>query len=213
VSVLFFDLDNTLYPQSLGVVARIDQRINEYLRLRLGVAADEVDAVRRRFWAEHGTTLRGLMVRHAVDAADYLSFVHDVELDDLLRPEPALRPMLARLPGRKAVFTNASRVHASRVLAALGLEGAFEVVIALEDLGYVPKPATEAFRSALDRLGERSGERSTMIDDIPANLRGAKRAGMRTVWVTDRGEVDESIDHVVATVLELEAILAAATDA
>ncbi len=46
MSVLFFDLDDTLYSRSLGVVSRIDRRIDEYLAWRVGVpAADVVDHV------------------------------------------------------------------------------------------------------------------------------------------------------------------------
>jgi len=204
VHALFFDLDNTLYPHRLGVVARIDRRINEYLELRLGIAASDVDDVRRRFWAEHGTTLRGLMLTHSVDADDYLDFVHAIDLDDLLAPNPGLRPLLESLPGRKAVFSNASRAHARRVLDRLGLEGAFEAVIGLEDLGYVPKPAPAAFDVALARLRVEA-MRSALIDDLRPNLAAAKRLGMRTIWVSPSAEPpDETVDHVVGDVLEIE---------
>ena len=205
VQVLFFDLDNTLYPDRLGVVSRIDRRINEYLHVRVGIVPSQVDAVRRGFWAEHGTTLRGLMLRHSVDADDYLQFVHDIELSDLLVPDPCLRPLLEALPGRKAVFSNASRAHARRALGLLDLEGVFEAVIGLEDLGYVPKPQPEAFALALERL-RADATRSALIDDLLPNLGAAKRLGMRTVWVSPSGEPgDASIDHVVADVLEIQA--------
>jgi len=201
----FFDLDNTVYAEDLGVVARIDQRINQYLEVRLGVPTAEVDGMRRRFWAEHGTTLRGLMSHHAVDADDYLRYVHDVDLADLLAPDEPLRALLARLPGRKAIFSNASRAHAARVLGLLGLDGAFETVIGLEDLGYVPKPQPAAFRIALDRLAADPCA-STLIDDLLPNLRAAKRLGMRTVWIGAGGVPDSAIDHVVARVSEIERI-------
>ena len=208
VPVLLFDLDNTLYPQSLGVVARIDRRINDYLRARVGIPASEVDGVRRRFWAEHGTTLAGLAAEHSVDAEDYLEYVHDIELADLLKPDPTLGAVLERLPGRKVVFSNASRAHAERVLALLRLEKPFERVIGLEDLGYVPKPNAGAFRSALGRLGA-SAERCSLIDDLRANLAAAKRLGMRTIWVAEdeSDRADETIDHVIANVREIERVV------
>jgi putative hydrolase of the HAD superfamily len=214
VSVLLFDLDNTLYPFSLGVVARIDRRINEYLHRRVGIALDQVDELRRRFWAEHGTTLRGLMIGHGVDADDYLDFVHDIVLDDLLRPDPDLGRLLERLPGRKIVFTNASRAHARRVLAALGLATSFEAIHSLEDLGYVPKPAPEAFQIVLDRSGANASDCS-LIDDLRPNLAAAKRLGMRTVWVDESATARErddpqndigEIDHIVERVHAIETI-------
>jgi putative hydrolase of the HAD superfamily len=212
VSVLLFDLDNTLYPHSLGVVARIDRRINEYLHARVGFALGDVDTVRRRFWAEHGTTLRGLMLGHGVDADDYLDFVHDIVIDDLLRPDPDLASLLERLPGRKIVFTNASRAHARRVLAALGLADSFEAVNALEDFGYVSKPAAEAFDVVLRRSAARAAD-CALIDDLRPNLAAAKRLGMRTVWVDEAesgAAADDAIDHVVARVHAIEAIFTAA---
>jgi putative hydrolase of the HAD superfamily len=214
VSLLLFDLDNTLYPRSSGVVARIDERINGYLRARVGIPAVEVDRVRRRFWAEHGTTLRGLMLRLSVDADDYLEYVHDIEIVDLLEPDPELRASLERLPGRKAVFSNASRAHAARVLRRLGLDGAFEAVLGLEDLAYVPKPEAAAFRTALERLRAHP-ESCSMIDDLRPNLAAAKRLGMRTIWVAERdGEPpDETIDHVVSSAREIEPLFAGARSA
>lgn len=201
--VLFFDLDNTLYSDRLGVVPRIDRRINQYLEVRVGIAPGRVDEIRRAFWAEHGTTLRGLMLRHSVDADDYLAYVHDIELADLLIPDPRLRQLLEELPGRRAVFSNASRAHARRVLDLLDLEGVFDDVIGLEDLGYVPKPAPEAFAFALERLRAEAA-RSALIDDLRPNLSAAKRLGMRTVWVSSTAETaDATIDHVVTDVLEI----------
>jgi len=207
VSVLFFDLDNTLYPRSLGVVARIDRRINEYLHVRLGIPVSEIDTLRRRFWVEYGTTLAGLATEHCVDEDDYLEYVHDVELADLLQPDPELRAMLERLPGRKAVFSNASRAHAERVLALLRIEKPFENVIGLEDLGYVPKPNAGAFRSALESLGA-SAERCSLIDDLRPNLAAAKRLGMRTICVSETGsdQADEAIDYVIASVRQIESL-------
>jgi putative hydrolase of the HAD superfamily len=208
--VLFFDLDNTLYPRTLGVVPRIDRRINEYLEQRVGIPASDVDALRRRFWAEHGTTLRGLTLVHAVDPDDYLAYVHDIELEDLVRPAPALRALLERIPARKAVFSNASRAHARRVLGRLELHDAFEAVIGLEDLGYVPKPQPEAFRAALDRVGA-GAEASTLIDDLRPNLATAKRLGLRTVWVSgEETPAEAAFDHVVPDILDIEAIFCAA---
>ena len=204
MNVLLFDLDETLYPRSLGVVPRVDVRINRYLEEKVGIAAADVDAVRRRYWAEFGTTLSGLIAHHAIDPDDYLQFIHDIEIDDLLTRDEALLTLVSALPGRKAVFTNSSRYHAGRVLERLGVTGAFEAVVALEDLGYVAKPAAGAFERVLGRLGARA-EISTLIDDNVRNVAAAKKLGLRTVWVGE-GET-EGADHVVATVAELVRIL------
>ena len=206
---LLFDLDNTLYPYELGVVARIDRRINHYLCTRIGIRESEVDDLRRGLWTDYGTTLRGLMSRHSVNADEYLEYVHDIELADLLKPDPDLRILLGRLPGRKAIFTNASRAHANRVIRLLDLEGCFEAVIGLEDLAYVPKPVDDAYRTVLSRFRAEAAD-SALIDDTRTNLAPAKRLGMQTFWVSDAADDgrDETIDHVIASLHEIEAILA-----
>ncbi|MGH7806192.1 MAG: pyrimidine 5'-nucleotidase [Candidatus Binatia bacterium] len=204
MNVLLFDLDETLYPRSLGVVPRVDLRINRYLEERVGIVAAEVDALRRRYWAEFGTTLSGLIAHHAIDPDDYLEFIHDIEIEDLLVPDEALFALLSALPGRKAVLTNASRRHAGRVLERLGVAPAFEAVIALEDLEYVAKPASGAFERALARLAARAAG-STLIDDNVRNVAAAKKLGFRTVWVGEG--TTEGADHVVGTVGELARIL------
>jgi putative hydrolase of the HAD superfamily len=57
-------------------------------------------------------TLRGL-IEEDIDAAErFLGFVHDIDRSSL-RPDPVLAREIARLPGRKLIFTNGSRDHAT----------------------------------------------------------------------------------------------------
>jgi putative hydrolase of the HAD superfamily len=203
--VLFFDLDNTLYSPSLGVITRVDARINAFMIERLRIGEAEVDAMRRRYWAEHGTTLRGLMAQYQVEPDDYLRFVHDLDLSDVVRRDDGLREMLSRMPCRKAVFTNAPRTHATAVLDLLGVADSFEAVVCLEDLGYVPKPVAEAYAVALRRVGVEGGA-SALVEDTRANLGPAKRLGMKTIWVTDSATHDPDVDHVIARIHDVEAI-------
>jgi len=128
MDVLIFDLDNTLYPAEKHLFGLIDVRINLYMTEIVGIPAPEVDALRREYWRLYGVTLQGLIRHHGVDPEDYLLFVHDVDVNSRLGPDPVLRETLAALPQRKAVFTNGSICHASRVLAALGIEDIFEEV-------------------------------------------------------------------------------------
>jgi putative hydrolase of the HAD superfamily len=142
---LLLDIDNTLYPPSCGVVDRVDVLINRYLIERLGIEAAEVDGLRRRLWSDYGTTLHGLIHRHGIDPDDYLRFVHAIELADVLPLDPALGPMLARIPLLKVAVTNGSAAHARAVLERLGVRDLFFRVYGLERLAFVPKPYVQAF--------------------------------------------------------------------
>jgi putative hydrolase of the HAD superfamily len=205
VDVLLLDLDETLYPPERGVLRRVDERINAYLRERMGIPRHEVDAVRRALRQAHGTTLRGLVLRYTVDQDDYLRFVHDCDLSDLLAPDPQLRELLGRLPPRKVVFTNAPRAHARQVLRLLEVEDAFHDVVALEDLGYLPKPDPAAYSEVLSRIGVPASA-CCLVDDTRANLLPASALGMRTVWKAREARSCDNVHHAIAELQELEAL-------
>jgi putative hydrolase of the HAD superfamily len=78
-----FDLDETLYPRQAGLMQEIGVRINRYLTENLRLPQEQANELRKRYYNQHGTALRGLVVeRPEVDPEDYLHFVHDVRLTD-----------------------------------------------------------------------------------------------------------------------------------
>lgn len=208
VQVLLLDLDETLYPRGNGVLRRIDGRINSFMTDRLGIDPATVDAERAELCARWGTTMRGLLESFALDIDDYLAHCHGVDLSDLLAPDPRLRALLERLPLRKAVLTNAPRRHARQVLDLLGIADLMERVFALEDIGYVPKPAPSAFATATAELGVEPGA-CVFVDDMLASVRAAAGHGLHAVWLAppDAEPADDAEHHVVRDVHELETLL------
>ncbi|MDR3638246.1 MAG: HAD family phosphatase [Isosphaeraceae bacterium] len=96
----------------------------------------------------------------------------------------AVRP-LARL----AVVTTTWRVNVETVLAATGLAGAFDAVIAKEDVRAV-KPDPECYRLALERLGIPAAA-ACALEDSPTGLAAAQGAGIPVVAVGHRREAGE----------------------
>ena len=90
-----------------------------------GLPRDEARALQKGYYHEHGTTLAGLMAHHGVDPQAFLDEVHEVSMDRLV-PDLELRAAVARLPGRRLVFTNGGSKHAERVLDRLNLNDLFE---------------------------------------------------------------------------------------
>ena len=205
---VIFDLDNTLYSPATGVVARVDELINRFVMERLALGVDDANALRARYYADHGTTLSGLMRYHGVDPDDYLAAVHAVDIDALLEPDPALREMLLGLDHVRMVFTNGSALHATRVLDRLGVRDCFADVFSLERVDYVPKPEAAAFEAVLEAIGV-SAAQCVLVDDRLANVSAAGRLGMTTVLV-DHGLDFEGVgaDYRVGSVLELPGVLA-----
>ena len=176
-----FDLDNTLYPPSARLFDLIEVRMTAWVMATLGIAEAEANRLRVDYWHRYGTTLAGLMREHGVDPTPYLTDVHDIAMDSLA-PDPALAAAIARLPGRRIVYTNGSAPYAERVLAARGLSGLFDAIYGVEHAGFLPKPERAAFDAvfALDRLDPLS---AAMFEDDPRNLAAPHAMGMGTIHV------------------------------
>ena len=212
---ILFDLDETLYPSSNGLMSLIRDRIVEYMIVRLGWSRDEAEERRQRYVSEYGVTLNGLHKLHGVDVGDYMEYVHAVPHSEYIEPNPALDTMLGRLRPYKAIFTNASQSHARRVLSALRVSPShFECIFDFEAAGYCPKPDPKAYRRILDRLGAR-GDQCVLVEDNLRNLDTAKSVfDMTTVLVNkcghgEKGQADTSVqaDLVIDDILELECAL------
>lgn len=202
---ILFDLDETLYPREAGLMAAITERILHFMIHKVGIPADDVRDRRRSYHQQHGTALRGLMHEFQIDPAEYLAFVHDLNLGDFLRASPPLAQMLQEIPLRKVIFTNADRPHAERVLNALQVRPYFDQIIDIVTLNYKNKPDPLAYKQALSLLRV-SGERCIMVDDTPRNLIPAKDLGMTTILVDGTGP-SIAIDYAVPTVFHVGPIL------
>ena len=201
ITCWIFDLDNTLYPPSARILDQMEMRMALFIEQLLGVDSEEAHRMRHRHFVDHGTTLAGLMKVHAVDPQNYLEFVHDVPMDSL-EPDPALAAAIARLPGRKLIFTNADTPYAERVLAARGLGDSFEDIHDILASDLKPKPDMAAYQAFLTRTGVEP-ERALFVEDMARNLTPAKALGMTTVWLNngtehgDAGACDATVDHEI----------------
>ncbi len=209
MDAILFDLDNTLYPPERELFSLIDVRINRYMQEVAGIPAAAVDGLRRRYWAEYGVTLGGLIRHHGVDPEDYLEYVHDVEVEMRISPDAGLRTALQTLSQRKVVFTNGSRGHAERVLAALGVADQFEAIFDVRIAAYRPKPFPEPYHKVIARLGLPAA-RCVMVEDSLENLRTAKELGLQTVLVgAESPSTPSFVDVRIATADGIGAVMGA----
>jgi putative hydrolase of the HAD superfamily len=181
IEVWLFDLDNTLYPPETEFMGLIEARMTDFMVRETGLPRPEALALQKRYLHEHGTTLAGLMAHHGIDPQRFLDEVHDVSLDRL-SPDPALDAALARLPGRRLVFTNGDGRHADRVLNRLGIAGRFEAVFHIASADYVPKPNPLTFARML-REHQIDARVTVFFEDSEKNLAPAAELGMTTVLV------------------------------
>lgn len=100
------------------------------------------------------------------------------------------------------LVTNASREIQRPKLETLGVHDRFETIVYA---GYdtAAKPDPEPFHRALCTL-DSAPERAVHVgNSIPADVRGAHRAGVTSVWVSDGSDPDRTPDFTVATLDEL----------
>jgi putative hydrolase of the HAD superfamily len=201
--VWIFDLDNTLHDARPSIFPSMHAQMNAYLGRRFGVDEAGADAMRSFFWERYGTTLRGLTRHYGEDPKKFIRETHQFpELDAMVVGENTLRHALARLEGRRLVFSNAPRHYVEEVLRALGVRRFFDAVYTIESTRYKPKPAFQGFRVLL-RAHNLVPQRCALVDDMLENLRAAKRLGMATVWVSAAARRVSFVDLRVKSVTQL----------
>jgi putative hydrolase of the HAD superfamily len=181
IAIWIFDLDNTLYPVEAEFMGLIEKRMTAFVARQTGLPPAEAYALQKSYLHEHGTTLAGLMANHGVDPEAFLDEVHDVSLDGLT-PDPALKAALARLPGRRLVFTNGDGRHAERVLDKLELTDLFEAVFHIGHALYLPKPHPDTFRMMI-AAHDVDPTVSAFFEDSEKNLKPAAALGITTILV------------------------------
>ena len=201
-----FDLDDTLYGMATGindyVRVRGDAYIARLLNLPDGMARAERAKHVSQAKAGHISTLDAVRaLDRSEDAADrfYAYRYHGMSYD-ALRRDGMLARALARLAGRRIVFTNARADHAATVLDRLAIGDAFEAVYDIFDGGLVHKPDARAYDAVVARFGLEPS-RTVMVEDRADNLLPAKALGMTTVWIAHGralpGWAADHVDHVV----------------
>ena len=204
--VLFFDLDDTLYPKDSGLWQAIRQRIDQYLVEKMNLPKEIVSDLRKELFQKYGTTLRGLEQMFQVDEQDFLNYVHDLPLADYLQPDPKLRQTLGEYPQRKVIFTNADTNHANRVISTLGLDGCFDQIIDIRDIHPYCKPQPEAFDKALELANVKNPQECVMIDDSLRNLVSAKEAGLFTIQMGVQ-DCPPGVDASLVSLLDLPSVI------
>ena len=205
--VWFFDLDNTLHDAQAHIFPSMNAQIGQYLMRRFNIGEADANAMRRGFWEKYGTTMEGLARHHGTNPAEFLRATHQFpELADMVVHENAVRHALARLPGRKIIYSNAPRHYVDEVVRALGVARYFDAVYSIENTRYLGKPSVAGFRMLL-RKHHLAPRRCALVDDMLENLRTAKRLGMATVWVSREKRSVPYIDLRITSVTQLPGLV------
>jgi putative hydrolase of the HAD superfamily len=201
-TTIYFDLDATLYPESNGLWPAIRSRIDQFMHHRVGIPENDIPQLRRNYYDQYGTTLRGLQANYNIDPNEYLEYVHDLPLEKYLQPDPSLRSLLQSIPIPRWIFTNSDSKHVQRVLEILRIEDCFHGVIDVWALDPHCKPQVEAYNKALILSNETNPKTCAFLDDSIRNLIPARDLGFFTVLVGNE-ELHPSADRSLKDIKEL----------
>ena len=181
IDTWLFDLDNTLYPADSGLMGEIERRMTAYVMRVTGLERGDAYRLQKKYLADYGLTLGGLVEHHGVEPKDFHTIFHDMPLEGVAQ-DLELAAAIARLPGRRLIFTNADAFHAERVLDHMGLTDLFDDIFDIGSANYVPKPAPATFA----RINEAHGidpATAAFFEDSERNLAPAAAIGMTTILV------------------------------
>lgn len=177
-AALLFDLDGTLIDSD-PLHARV-------FRSMFAERGREIDG--EFYLAEvHGRHNTDIFGKHMPDEDPYaLHLAKEAAFREILGARMAPTPGVAALIERAerngwglAVVTNAPRLNADAMLAALGLSGRFDAVVIGEECA-AGKPDPAPYLHALDLLGA-DPRRSLAFEDSPSGIAAAAGAGLLTV--------------------------------
>tara|TARA_Y100000590_G_scaffold468853_1_gene653491 strand:- start:13498 stop:14175 length:678 start_codon:yes stop_codon:yes gene_type:complete len=180
-----FDLDNTLYSAESGIFQQVHVLMGEYVSKKLKLDINKAKEIQKKYFIKHGTTLRGLMDNHNVDPDDFLKEVHKLDYS-IVGPNIKLNRELAKLNGKKIIYTNANLEHANNILSRLNLKNMFDEIFDIKMANYIPKPEIQPYKEIIDKYTLEPSQ-TAMFDDITKNLVPAKKLGFTSIWI-DIGE-------------------------
>jgi beta-phosphoglucomutase len=126
----------------------------------------------------------------------------DIARREGLVPLPGAREWVVRLRRagwRQAIASSAPRANVDVMLESVGVRDRIDAVISAEDVSR-GKPDPDVFLAAAARLGVPPGN-CVVVEDAPAGVEAARRAGMRRIGVNAHTPLDADI--YVRSLLEL----------
>jgi putative hydrolase of the HAD superfamily len=204
---LLLDLDNTVYSETYGLEHEVLRRMTEFSARYLGLDLEETMARRRSRMSVYGTTLEWLMNDYGfTDVEGYFGVIHPEGEEEPLSPDPALCRLLDSIKLPKAIFTNAPREHAERILSRLGLSKCFTEIYDIRFNMLKGKPHADAVQRVCSACGVEAMD-ALFVDDVPRYVRGFIEAGGRGVLIDELDRHHEAGLPRIHSLLELPDIL------
>ena len=198
VSCILFDLDGTLYDSpeySVRLEAEIVRFVSEQLRL----GESETKALLDRRRKELGTLTRTIQSLGIDRNAFFDTMADRIDPSLYIPGDPTVRSVIGTLKERgfkTGLVSNSGRPLVRKILGAVGLEESlFDVTVTSTEAE--PKPSPQPFLLAMKKVGCNADEIVYVGDREEAEIRPARRFGLKTVLLDRDGATRMTCADVV----------------
>lgn len=188
-----FDLDDTLYSPTLGILKQVESRMHTFISNALSLPLPDATLLSNHYYKQYGGTVKGLVKHHDISRDDFIHYCHDVDMSPL-KAQLHLGRQIDQLAGRKIIYTNSPKHYATKILTELELIDCFDAIFSLEDANYELKPHNSSYQQLCDKHAIDS-HNTVFFDDQLRNLKPAKALGMTTVWLTGSEQAINDLDY------------------
>jgi len=103
--------------------------------------------------------------------------------------------MLRQRELKIGIVSNGFQTDIQEILSRTGLEGKFDVTVGVDDVGK-PKPHSEIFHYALEKLKIKSHESLFVGDNPEADYKGAETAGLKPLLIDRDGKIQGAYQKI-----------------
>lgn len=221
IRAVLFDLDGTLFDRTLSVTRLIEAQHGRFHSL-LGQLSREEYVSRFleldcRGHVEKEIVYKQILLGCSLSFEGWRALYEDfhAEYPRHTRGFPHLHRMLERLRMQNlslGAITNGKGKLQRSVIHALEIESFMDLVLVSEEEG-LRKPDSSMFARAIERLGVKPEEAVFVGDHPDVDVKGARMAGLRTIWkrepfwgeVTNADGIAEDLSSIPHILLGLNA--------
>lgn len=202
ITTWVFDMDDTLYPASLGMKEAIKAAFGKFMTVEYGITPEKFQEL-SDYYTGQGLVdpMAEIKKEVAFNNAKWAEFACG-ELPYNIMPNCQITAdLLDKLAGEKVVFTNGSEKHTQTVLSQLGLDKHFSHISHATMRNMRLKPEPEIYKELQNELGT-DPQNMVMVDDHPKCLLPAKELGWTTVLVYSPVPANAPwVDHIYPDLL------------
>lgn len=176
-----FDLDGTLYPRQ-KINEEIDVKTVEFLQKKFNLTREEANKEKSLKYSSYNIAVQTLVNSDTPELArEFHYFVKEIYQRNLSQ-DTGLNDALSKLSGKKYILTTTEKGYAEELLKGMGILQHFEKIYGPKETNYIIKPNAEAYLKVI-KDNNIDIEKTVMIEDSFNNIIGAKKIGLKTIFI------------------------------